>query len=268
MELLVVGAEEHGHIPYGSLKQVVDTHAKASANVGHIAIVIDARQQAEAVDDKSVRMIRNILISRSIQRSISYDLTALKKFLNLLQMILADDMRGDDQLPFWMLVEILNEDLLVRRPRRTGDKHFRTLLTNKLFHDGQLLCGLLNLEHTVEARVANHRHTVDAYASQQLLALFVLHEEVREAVQHPSVLTTVPLEEHLIRTEDARHAIHRHTSMLEDMEIVVPELILDEERLHRMYQSEETSSVGNGVERQVADDVSPLVILPDLIARG
>ena len=114
LELLVVGAEEHGHIPYGSLQQVVDTHAKASTHVGHVAIVVDARQQAEAVDDQDIGVLRVLRVFR--KAGIADDLATFEKLLYLLQMILADDMRGDDELPLRVLVEIFNKYLLVGRP--------------------------------------------------------------------------------------------------------------------------------------------------------
>ena len=54
LELLVVGAEEHRHIPDGSLQQVMDAHTEAATHIGHIAITVDARQQTKAVDDEDV----------------------------------------------------------------------------------------------------------------------------------------------------------------------------------------------------------------------
>ena len=52
LELLVVGAEDDGNVPYGSLQCVVDANTKAAAHIGHIGIVVDTRQQAEAVDNQ------------------------------------------------------------------------------------------------------------------------------------------------------------------------------------------------------------------------
>ena len=143
-----------------------------------------------------------------------------------------------------------------------------TLLTprNKLLHNRQLLGCLLDLQDTVEAGVAHHRHIGDADLRQQLLRYLVLHEEMGEAVEHTAILTAIPLEEHLIGTEDARHTIHGHPTVLEDMQVVVPELVLDEERHHRTDGTKETTGVGDGVERQVTDDIGPLVVLTHLIA--
>ena len=66
-------------------------------------------------------------------------------------------------------------------------------------------------------------------AVEQFLTLLVLYEELGEATQHPSVVHTIPAEEHLIRTEDRADAIGRYIPMLKDMQEIVPELILNEE---------------------------------------
>ena len=55
LELLVIGAKEYRHLPNGSLQQVMDSHTEATTHIRHIAIMIDARQQAEAIDDEDVR---------------------------------------------------------------------------------------------------------------------------------------------------------------------------------------------------------------------
>ena len=102
---------------------------------------------------------------------------------------------------------------------------------------------------------------------QEFLTDLVLHEEMGEAIQHAPILATIPLEEHLIRTENARHAIHGHIAMLEDMQIVIPELILDKERHDRTYQTQETNGIDGSVQRQIADDVGSLIVLTHLIAR-
>ena len=84
-------------------------------------------------------------------------------------------------------------------------------------------------------------------------------------MQHPTVLTTIPLKEDLVFTEDARYAIHWHMSVLQDMKIVIPEFILDKERHHGSHRTKEPAGIGDGVERQIGNDVSPLVVLANLI---
>ena len=56
--------------------------------------------------------------------------------------------------------------------------------------------------------------------------------------------------------------------MAQDVHVVVPELILDEERHHRSDGTQETACVAHRVERQVTHDVGSLVVLTHLIARG
>ena len=53
--------------------------------------------------------------------------------------------------------------------------------------------------------------------------------------------------------------------MLQNMQVVVPELVLDEESHHRTYGTQETTCVGDGVEWQIGDDISTLVVLTHLI---
>ena len=57
-------------------------------------------------------------------------------------------------------------------------------------------------------------------------------------------------------------------TVLQDMQVVIPELILDEIGLDRTYDPQESAGVGNRVERQVADDVGSLVVLAHLVAAG
>ena len=80
-------------------------------------------------------------------------------------------------------------------------------------------------------------------------------------------MLAVPAEEHLVRTEDTRDTINGNVAVFQDVQVVVPELILDEERHHRMYGTQEATGIGDSVERQVADDVSTLVVLTNLVAR-
>jgi hypothetical protein len=89
---------------------------------------------------------------------------------------------------------------------------------------------------------------------------------MREAVQYATILSAIPLEEHLVRTEDARYTINRHIPVLQDMQVVIPELILDEESHHRTYSPQETPGVGDGIQRQITDDIGSLVVLSHLIA--
>ena len=56
LEALVVGAEDNGNIPYGSLQCIMETYTKSSSYVGHISITVDAGQQPETVDNKDIRV--------------------------------------------------------------------------------------------------------------------------------------------------------------------------------------------------------------------
>ena len=54
--------------------------------------------------------------------------------------------------------------------------------------------------------------------------------------------------------------------MLQDMQVIVPELILDKESHHRTDGTKETTGVGNRIQRQVANDIRSFVVLAYLIA--
>ena len=139
-------------------------------------------------------------------------------------------------------------------------------LVGEALYDGQLLGLLLDLQHAVEAGIASHGDVGQTNLGQKRLAQLVLHIEVGEAFQHSSILVSVPAEEHLVFAEDARHAIDRHVAMLQDMQVVVPELVLDEESHLRAYGTKKTARIANGVEWQIADNISTLVVLAHLIA--
>ena len=135
------------------------------------------------------------------------------------------------------------------------------------FHQRQLLGGIANLEHAVEAGVADDVDLSDAELCEELAALLVLNEKTREALQYARVLAPIPAEEHLLGAEDAADAVDGHLAMLQDVQVVVPELILDEECHDGPHGTQEPACIADGVEWQIAHDVGTLVVLPDLVAR-
>ena len=163
-----------------------------------------------------------------------------------------------------MFVQPRNKNFFIGLPTATSNEALAIAL--ELLNDRQLLGGLLDLQHTVEAGIANDGDIIDAYRRQQLATHLVLYEEVGETLQHTTVLPTIPSEEHLTRTEDAADAVNGYTTMAQNMQVVVPELVLDEEGHHRTDGTQETACIGNGVERQVADNISTCIVLAHLIA--
>ena len=55
--------------------------------------------------------------------------------------------------------------------------------------------------------------------------------------------------------------------MLQDMEVVVPELVFDEESHHGTHGTQEAAGIGDGIEWQIGDDVGTVVVLAHLVAR-
>ena len=102
-------------------------------------------------------------------------------------MVFIDLVRRYYQLPVGLfLQEIRDEYLLVGQPAASGNEHLAGRL--ELFDDGQHLCLLLDLQHTVEPGVANDAHVGNLQLCQQVLADLVLHKEMGEATQHTTIL--------------------------------------------------------------------------------
>ena len=97
LEFLVVGAEEYRHIPDGSLQEVVDAHTKASTHIGHLTIVVDAGEQTEAVDNQHLGISQISLILILFCLSIAEDFATCQELFNLCEMVLANDVRSNDQ---------------------------------------------------------------------------------------------------------------------------------------------------------------------------
>ena len=56
--------------------------------------------------------------------------------------------------------------------------------------------------------------------------------------------------------------------MAQYVQVVVPELVFYEESNLRTYGSEESTGIGDSIDREVADDIRSLVVLSHLISRG
>ena len=128
-----------------------------------------------------------------------------------------------------MLIEIWQEDFLIGEPRGACDKNLRWVLINKSCHRRYVLTLVGNGGNAVETCVTGDVNVMDADGGKQSLALFILHEEMSEALEYVSVCASVPTEENLIRTEDAADAIDGHTAMAQDVHVVIPKFVLDEE---------------------------------------
>jgi len=176
-------------------------------------------------------------------------------------------MGRDDELPVAARVKILDENLLVGRPRRAGHKYLGRRCAHESLYQRQLPAGLLDLQHAVEPGVAGDRNIVETDGMKQRAALLVLHKEMGEAAQHLGIAPGIPLEEHLIGAENARDTIRGHSPMLQDVKVVVPKLIFDEERHLRPHDAQEATCVADRVQGKIADDVGSLVVFPHLIAR-
>ncbi len=180
-------------------------------------------------------------------------------------MVLVDDVRSYNQLHLRMLVEVFDKQILVRLPGASCHESHRVVLEK--LHQRQMFSFLTNLQHTVKTGIAHHRDTTDAYFRQIAFGAFILHKQVVEVTQHMSVGTAIPLEEYLSAAENGGNAVHRNTALVQFVQIVLPELVLDEECHTGIHDIQKLLHIAGLVERQITDDVCPPVILADLIAR-
>ena len=130
-------------------------------------------------------------------------------------MVFAYNMGGYDEFPLGVLIEEPDEYVFVRLPTASRNKNLSALFESIDHRKFASFGG--NLQHPVETRIARYLHISNAYLGKQLPAIFVLHEEMREAFQHPTKLSAVRTEEDLVGTEYARHTVSGHTTVLENM---------------------------------------------------
>ena len=222
--------------------------------------MVNAGQQSIAIDKQTIGLGHTLGRGLRIANGLPFNL-----LFQLLQVLFAYHVGRNNHLPIRPRVEERHENLFIRRPAATRNK--QVLALHKILNQRQMLAGLLYLQHAVEPRIARNRHVADAYRGQQAAALLVLHKEMRETSKHLSITLAIPTKENLVGTEDAANAICRHTTMLKDVQVVVPKLVLDEKGHHGAHQPQETAGVERRVERQVTNNVGSFVVLSHLVAR-
>ena len=147
----------------------------------------------EAINDQHIG-ISNVLFRRLC---IAHHLLILNQCKDEFQVVLPDDMRRDNEFPVLVSVEVSEEYLLVRLPRRTSHKDFLTvgsISSNEFLHQWQLSAGFSDLQNPVETCVPHHHGIVNTYLVQKLLTHFVLYKEACKTLQHTSVAPSVPSE--------------------------------------------------------------------------
>lgn len=260
LETPVVRTENHRHVPYRRLKHIMYPDAETASDVCHIAISVNARKQSETVDYQAFRFTGGLFRSLSIAYCIKLQLRD-----DLPEMILPDHMRSDNQPPVSVLIEETDKQILIRRPAAAGDEHLMALPES--LDKRQMACLTLYLKHTVETRVAGDVDISDAKTAEQSPAYIVLNEETCETFKHIAVCSSVPTEEHLIGTEDAADTVHRNIAVLQNMQIVPPELVFYEKRDFRMHQIEKSASIIISVKRKITNNIRTLIILSYLVSR-
>ena len=109
-------------------------------------------------------------------------------------------MRSQHHLHFRMLVEVWDNEILIRLPRTSDKQRERT--AGERLHDRQVGVVLKDVGHTVETRVAGNNHIVNSYPSEQRARLLVLHKKHVVAAKHAAECRSIPFEERLGGTEN------------------------------------------------------------------
>ena len=234
-------------------------YAETASDIGNLSITVDGREQTEAIYNQAVCLAHILFVGTGVAHVGAFQLAD-----NLHQVVLVDDMRGDNQLHFRMLVEVLDKQVLVRLPGTSRHKGHGVVLEQ--FHQRQFLRFLTDLQHTVETGITHHRHAVDAYLRQITLGALILHKQMVEIAQHMPISAAIPLEEHLPTAENGRDAIGRDAALVQLVQIVLPEFIFYEKRHAGIHNIQKLLHIARFVERQVADDISSPVVLTHLVA--
>jgi len=114
---------------------------------------------------------------------------------------------------------------------------------------------------------AHNVYVGNADSGQQQTALLVLNEETREAVEHLCIAAAIPFEEHLTLAENTTHAIRGYIAVFQNMQVIIPELVFNEECYFGSYQTKESPGIADGIKRQITDDVCTLIIFPNFVTR-
>ena len=272
LELLVARTYDDGDAIDSGLGNIVNSHAETSADIGHLSITIYTGEQTITIHEKGVwhrrkgcaLFLGGVALLDILRESCH---RTLNLTLNLQEMLLAHDMRCHDEAQFGMSVEIGYDESLVGWPCAATHEDMILTLGGPLFQSGEWTSLLLDIHNAVEAGVASHGDFLlgNAYACEQATALFVLHIEVGDEGETLAIAEVETVEEYLTGTEDAADAIYGHLLLVKAVEVVIPELVLDEIGGFRLDDMYETISVYAGVEGQIAHHIGTFVVFAHFI---
>ena len=112
---MVVWSEDDGKVPHCCLGEVMDACAEAASYVDDIAVFIYGAEQSEAVDDEYFGIGECLQVACG-ELGVAQHSSALQQLHDHLDMALGNDMGREDEFPVAMLVEVGDENLLVREP--------------------------------------------------------------------------------------------------------------------------------------------------------
>ncbi len=159
LKLPIVGTKKNRDTIYCSLWHIVNTHAKATSHIGHLTIAIDAAEQAETVDNKTIGSGNALACGLREPKS-----GTLEFSFNLTQMPLINDMGSKDEFQCRMTVEIRNDDILVGCP--TATCHKQTLSGLETLHNRKRTGLSIDVNDTVETRISRNGHILEPYSLQ------------------------------------------------------------------------------------------------------
>ena len=86
-----------------------------------------------------------------------------------------------------------------------------------------------------------------------------------EILQHIAISPTIPFKEYLIATENGRNTIHRDTTLMKLIQVILPKFVLDKECHARGCNIQELLHIPRFIKRQIADNVRSPVMLAHFV---
>ena len=240
----------------------MDAGAESAAHVCSLAITVERREQAEAVDDQAVGA------GDVLRGSLAVEACGTRQFGHEHVQAVAVKLVGcDDELHLAVRVEVGDDDVLVRGPGAAHDQGELGALY-KLLDQRELAGGGAHVGHAVKAGVTGNDDVLDTDARQQVARLLVLDKQGVEALEHLAEHAAPETEEYLLGAENGRDDVGGDAAVLEGAQVIAPKLILDKDGHRGLDDVKEFFDIGGQVKGQIDYRLDHAEVLAHLVARG